>query len=776
MTRSCPHCGTLNRDSAIFCNQCGALLTASANAPGSNVGTVVRRVGDDPNATIITAAAQDPRATIPQIPVVAGASGTTRPTPGTGLLPPDTLINDRYLVVEKLGQGGMAAVYKVKDMEKRGGLRAIKEMSQAPLRDNEREQAILNFHAEAELLRSLDHPNLPKFYEQFEQEDRYYLVMEYVDGETLEDRLDRVGKGLPEADVLGWAEQLCSVLSYLHGRKPPIIFRDLKPGNIMLTKQGQVKLIDFGIARIFRSDKTHDTQVLGTPGYAPPEQYGKSQTTQRSDVYALGVTLHQLLTNYDPSSTPFSLPPINSLNPNVSPHVQVAIEKATRLRQDERYESVAEFSVALFAPGGFIFRDGQRATTVAELVALSRTLPKEAEEHLYAGRYEKWLGQIGEKKLAKAAKAIPASQSYRPQGLVEFLAEADRSLGVNVSKRPAGAPTGATIANGAALQVQPGLLDIGGVTAGQSGVASFTVGGAGGARVNGEIKPLVSWLRVEPSRFNGASTLVSVRADTGWLPGGQRQQGSIQITSGGQRVIMPVTIDVQGNVPAPLSGPQGRKLKHYLKYTAPPLRQPEIIKQALSAALAFGLPLTALLVTQSVITFPTLTNLLSGPFFPLLVLAATLLTTVGALLGRWGTTLHSRLLTSAVCTLSLVGLVALGWTQWLQPSFFGGTLHPEALLLATFIVGALAAALGAAPRVSGGLLRFLAWLARRATRLVFLLLLGLGGYVGYVLTSGFAPAIFRPIGIGGGILIGALFAAWVNLYVRRGRRQQPGQP
>ncbi|HEU5368211.1 MAG TPA: serine/threonine-protein kinase, partial [Ktedonobacterales bacterium] len=394
MMRTCPHCGTLNRDSATYCNQCGALL-ASLPAQAGGANGAARRSGDDPGATLVTVTSpDDPGATQTNVSAsAAGAHTTPHVSPRTGLLPPQMLLRERYLILEKLGQGGMAAVYKVKDTAvKRGeSLRAIKEMSQAALKESERQQAIENFHAEAEILKALDHKNLPKFYEQFQEEDRYYLVMEYIEGETLEDRLEREGKGLPERDVLNWAEQLCSVLTYLHERRPPIIFRDLKPGNIMVTKQGQVKLIDFGIARIFRPDKTHDTQVLGTPGYAPPEQYGKGQTDPRSDVYALGVTLHQLLTNYDPSSTPFSLPPVHSLNPAVSPHVQAAIEQATRLKREERFESISDFHSALFASGVFVFRGGQRATTITELVALSRQFPQEAEEHLYAGRYEAWL-------------------------------------------------------------------------------------------------------------------------------------------------------------------------------------------------------------------------------------------------------------------------------------------------------------------------------------------------------------------------------------------------
>jgi serine/threonine protein kinase len=782
MPRICPTCGTPNRDSAIFCNQCGRQLAASPASSATNVVTVVRPA-DDPAATLVNRAANgDPRITQPNIPAVSGT--ISYPAHGTGLLPPDTLIRERYQIIEKLGQGGMAAVYKVKDLEKRGALRAIKEMSQAALKDGEREQAIANFHAEADLLRGLDHPGLPKFYEQFEQEDRYYLVMEFIDGETLESRQEKAGnKPLPEAEVMDWARQLCSVLTYLHERRPPIIFRDLKPGNIMLGKDGKVKLIDFGIARIFRRDKTHDTQVLGTPGYAPPEQYGKGQTDQRSDVYALGVTLHQLLSGYDPSSTPFSLPPIHTLNPNVSPHLQVAIEKATKLKRDERFESISDMASALFAPGAFVFRGGQRASSVAELVALSRQLPLEAQEHLYAGRYEAWLRVIGEKKLAKAAQRIQSKQPNRSQGLQDFLREADTGVSGKSGTVPAGAtipgaatPLGAAAAANASgiavLEIRPGRLDIGPVNAGQSGVASFTVGGTGGAAVSGEIKSLSPWLHVDHTRFSGPSTLIEVRADTAWLPGAQKHQGTLQISGGGQMIVMPVSIEVVGTVAIPQKGPQARQLQSILKHTAPPLKQPEVVKEAMSAMMGLGLPLAALLITQRVIGFPQLSLLLAGPFFPFLLLAAALLTTLGALVGRWGAGLGGRALTSVICSLATLGIVAFGWANWLQPQALGGALYPEAFLLTAMIACAFMAAIGAVPAVSTALLRFFSWLARKATRLVFALLLFLGGYVGYVSTSGFTLPILHPIGIGVGLLIGGLFAYQVNLYVRRARKQR----
>jgi serine/threonine-protein kinase len=206
------------------------------------------------------------------------------------------------------------------------------------------------FRQEAQMLAKLSHPNLPAVSDYFSEGGKQYLVMEFVDGDTLEDRLARTSGFLDEAQVVDWATQICDVLSYLHSQQPPVIFRDLKPSNIMVDRSGRVKLIDFGIARLFKPGKSGDTQVMGTPGYAAPEQYGKAQTDPRSDVYSLGVTLHRLLTKYDPADTPFNLPQTRSLNPKVSSGMAALIERATRTDATARYQSAREMQQALKAP------------------------------------------------------------------------------------------------------------------------------------------------------------------------------------------------------------------------------------------------------------------------------------------------------------------------------------------------------------------------------------------------------------------------------------------
>src|SRR5215471_4817585 len=234
----------------------------------------------------------------------------------TGQLDPHTLLHRRYIILKVIGLGGMAAVYKANDT-RQGNLVAIKEMSLSTVAENERAQAIQNFLAEARILSRLNHPNLPVFTDFFTEGARHFLVMEYIDGITLEDMLDRNKGPFSEPRVLGWARQLCDVLEYLHNQQPPVIFRDMKPSNIMLTRSGRIKLIDFGIAWLFRTRGSQDTQLLGTPGFAPSEQYGSAQTDERSDIYSLAMTLAQLMTDAVNESG-FGLKDVHFTYPHIS--------------------------------------------------------------------------------------------------------------------------------------------------------------------------------------------------------------------------------------------------------------------------------------------------------------------------------------------------------------------------------------------------------------------------------------------------------------------------
>jgi serine/threonine protein kinase len=275
--------------------------------------------------------------------------GASMPGMGTGQLPPQFVLQQgRYVIVARVGMGGMGAVYRAADTRLGNKAVAIKEMSDAAIPGpQQKQQAIAAFRQEAQMLAHLDHANLPKVTDYFTENSKHYIVMEFVEGETLESYLQRQRVG--EAQVRLWAAQLLDVLGYLHRQNPPVIFRDLKPANVMLTPAGQLKLIDFGIARLFKTGKPGDTLVMGTPGYAAPEQHGAGQTDARSDIYSLGVVLHHALSGYDPSLTPFVLPPVQQFNPSVSPQMEQAIAKAIQTDRLNRFQSVDQFRSALAA-------------------------------------------------------------------------------------------------------------------------------------------------------------------------------------------------------------------------------------------------------------------------------------------------------------------------------------------------------------------------------------------------------------------------------------------
>src|SRR5207245_8936445 len=261
----------------------------------------------------------------------------------TGSLPVQTLLAGRYQLLSRIGQGGMGAVYKAADTRYNNRPVTSKEMSSTELPPARLQEAEEAFEREAHLLADLLHPNLPRIYDSFTENDRSYLVMDFIEGQTLEEYLEQIGGGpLPVDQVITWAEQLCDVLNYLHSHQPPIIFRDLKPANVMISDSGHVYLIDFGIARFFKPGKQHDTVALGSPGYAAPEQYGKAQSTPRSDIYSLGALLHHLLTGVDPSEQPFFFRPASQLNPTVDASLEALLQQMLEMDIERRPDSAQD--------------------------------------------------------------------------------------------------------------------------------------------------------------------------------------------------------------------------------------------------------------------------------------------------------------------------------------------------------------------------------------------------------------------------------------------------
>ncbi|OLB59563.1 MAG: hypothetical protein AUH94_09550 [Ktedonobacter sp. 13_2_20CM_2_54_8] len=258
-----------------------------------------------------------------------------------GPLAQSFLLHSRYSIVGQIGIGGFGAVYQAKDTLFSHRLVAIKEMNQDGLSSQELAEATAAFEHEALLLTGLTHPNLPRIHDHFSEQGRSYVVMDFIAGDTLEDYLGKYSQLLPVEMVLEIGIQLCTVLDYLHTHQPPIIFRDLKPANIMRTADNHVYLIDFGIARHFKPGKAKDTIPLGSKGYAAPEQYGKAQTTSQSDIYGLGATLHQLLTGDDPSLALFHFKPVPSSGSPIFAQLNVLLEQMVEMEMSKRPASMA---------------------------------------------------------------------------------------------------------------------------------------------------------------------------------------------------------------------------------------------------------------------------------------------------------------------------------------------------------------------------------------------------------------------------------------------------
>lgn len=278
----------------------------------------------------------------------ANSNGHRRLSTGT------MLSAQRYKIDKLAAAGGMGAVYRAIDTRFNRPC-AVKEMLDEFQNDSDRKQAVEWFEREATLLLDLNHPCIPRVRDFFIEMGKHYLVMDYIEGRTLNDVLENnagvVGingaRGVTEAQARSWGQQLCSVLGYLHRQTPPIIFRDLKPSNIMVTDKDEIKLIDFGIARTFQT-KIQSTVIM-TIGYAPPEQlHGMAEP--RSDLFALGATLFRVLTRHDAANNKpsiFSFPPLRSLRPDISPAFEQVVMKALSPVLEQRWSSAAEMERAI---------------------------------------------------------------------------------------------------------------------------------------------------------------------------------------------------------------------------------------------------------------------------------------------------------------------------------------------------------------------------------------------------------------------------------------------
>ena len=255
-----------------------------------------------------------------------------------------SIIDGKYKILNKIGQGGMSVVYLAMN-ERANKQWAIKEVRKDGTKDYEVvKQGLI---AETDILKRLNHPHLPSIIDVIDCDDTFLIVMDYIEGRTLDHWLKKEG-AQPQERVVEWAKQICDVLGYLHSRKPPIIYRDLKPSNVMLKPDGKIRIIDFGTAREFKEQSIEDTKCLGTQGYAAPEQYGgHGQTDARTDIYNLGATMYHLLTGHNPSLPPYEMYPIRQWNPSLSSGLEAIVTKCTQRNPNDRYQSCAELMYAL---------------------------------------------------------------------------------------------------------------------------------------------------------------------------------------------------------------------------------------------------------------------------------------------------------------------------------------------------------------------------------------------------------------------------------------------
>jgi outer membrane protein assembly factor BamB/tRNA A-37 threonylcarbamoyl transferase component Bud32 len=318
-------------------------------------------------------------------------------------------LQNRYRIIGVLGMGGMSTVYKARDLRFANVTRlcAVKEMVNLASDPQLREMAIENFEREANILATTSHPAMPQIYDFFSEGNRHYLVMELIDGQDLEYHLAELAPDefFEEAQVVDWSLQLCDVLSYLHSHKPqPIVFRDLKPGNIMLDQQGRIRLIDFGIAKVFQTGQKGT--MIGTEGYSPPEQY-RGSAEPRGDIYALGATLHHLLSKQDPRLEPpfsFQERSIIAKNAHVNPQLEDAIMRAVEYDIEKRFSSVDEFrkaiaaatrlgSVRLQQASSYTYSTATETGDIEDIWRFAcedevRSSPTVTEEVLYIGAYD----------------------------------------------------------------------------------------------------------------------------------------------------------------------------------------------------------------------------------------------------------------------------------------------------------------------------------------------------------------------------------------------------
>jgi predicted Ser/Thr protein kinase len=339
---------------------------------------------------------------------------TTGDSSGTGPLAVGTRLQGRYVIERLIGGGGMGMVYLARDERLANRPCAIKEMVDHFIDPQQRRQASEYFAREADTLARLKHPAIPAIFDRFDDRNRHYLVMEYVEGRNLEEELTALGQPMPESKVIEIARQLCDVLAYLHNFNPPIVYRDMKPSNVMILPNGRVVLIDFGIARLFKG--VSKGTMIGTLGFAPPEQY-KGEVDPRADIYSLGATLHYIVTGRDPEKfPPFSFPPVRELRPDVSNRLAGAIDRALAYKVEARPQSISEFRDMLLYGTGLERQAAPRVSPRSGTAELTkRRVQRRALAERQPAKPRRWrrVAALATLTFTMAAVAFGATYVYR---------------------------------------------------------------------------------------------------------------------------------------------------------------------------------------------------------------------------------------------------------------------------------------------------------------------------------------------------------------------------
>jgi formylglycine-generating enzyme required for sulfatase activity/serine/threonine protein kinase len=493
MTIRCPNCQLDNRAGATFCSHCGTQL--GGTPPGQ-----------------------------------------------VSLQPGQTMKGGAYRIVRPLSKGGMGALYLTEDVGAFNRLCVIKEMLDYfdPINPQEVVKARQRFEDEARVLAKLKHSGIPDIYTFFSELGRNYIVMEFVEGKNLEQRLAREGVQKLE-DVARWGVQVCKVLEYLTRVQPdPVVHHDIKPANLILDKNsGEVRLVDFGTAKARLTLQPggkvglQKSSIYGTVGYAPPEQY-QAQSEPRSDVFALAATMYHLLTGDDPRQHPFSFPQLSGLPAQMRDLLIQSLEQdvGQRLTAAQMRQGLEMILSPVTGKEPFHFRSGLVARDEAEMAMCCDQNWGDGKHHLYRGDFEEWLRRWGRADLETQATTLRSryERGDRDAGLDAFV----RLLAPNFPQP--------------ALQVATGKLDFGNIGRGEQRIVDVLVGNAGRGYMQVTVSSNAPWVRPTEThlgRLAGEQRALRVEIDTDNLPTGQQHMAQVTLDAGlGGQAVIPVEVTV----------------------------------------------------------------------------------------------------------------------------------------------------------------------------------------------------------------------------------------